>query len=70
MIEDMAEFRYSEAPRCGACKERASMPKEAAERFASESQGRLVAVACPLGDVWHVVNPAVERRPYSELDIA
>lgn len=61
-----APYRYSEAPRCARCAQRAVLTAEMAERLAVASGGRLAVFACLDGNGWHVWNPEVELQPAAE----
>ena len=59
----MNEWAYSESERCPACDHRAVVPTvDAAARFVTRSEGRLVALPCPVGNGWHLTYPGLPRR--------
>ncbi|SFP26383.1 hypothetical protein SAMN05421810_10264 [Amycolatopsis arida] len=59
----MIDWCYSTASRCCHCDQRACFPDErTADRFVTKSERRLVSFACPVGNGWHVIYPAVELK--------
>ena len=57
-----AGIKYSEAPRCSPCGQRALLLRDSAEALVVESCGRLEAFACPHGGGYHVWAPGLERQ--------
>lgn len=59
----MNEWSYSESERCPACDHRAVIPDAAtASGFVARSEGRLIAVPCPVGNGWHLLRAAGRTR--------
>lgn len=54
-------MRYSSAPRCSVCEQRAILDIVSADHLASETRGLLVPFECPGGNGIHVRNPDFER---------
>lgn len=54
-------MRYSSAPRCSVCEQRAILDDVAADHLVSEARGLLVPFECPGGNGLHVRNPDFER---------